>query len=298
MKIAITGGAGFIGQNLLKKFKVEDIVIIDDIKYRRKFRDYKYLDYNKILKSDNYSFVKDVDFIYHLGANSSTRASLVELYPSNIIFSTKLFIEANLNDVPVIFASSGAIYGSDRRQGDGLPLTQYGYTKYSCEIFLRYFPNLYQNIVSLRFHNVYGQFEDKKMDMASIPYKWTTGKKQVLFLDSKNIKRDFIHVDDICDVLNVFFIYFKKHKKLPNNKFYDVGTGNSVSFKDLGEEIDKHTKRGIEYIKNPYKKEEYQYFTQANIRDLKKVYKDLGKIYKPMDYKEGIKDLYLFKNKK
>ena len=127
--------------------------------------------------------------------------------------------------------------------------------------------------------------------MSSIVYKWISGADHKLFMDSKNIKRDFIHVEDINKVNIAFMRYWMKNKSFPK-RIYDVGIGKAPSFQRLGNEIAKHTGKKIKYIENPYDKSNYQFYTKANIKDLKSIFASIGKEYAPMEIKDGIKKAY------
>ena len=114
MKIVITGSAGFIGGELVKKMNhlgYEDIIMIDQPDLLRTKDDVfsDFIDYNELLTPKDFSFLDKADFCFHLGANSSTRASFKEVYHQNIKFSRNLIDECVRRNIPVVFASSGAI---------------------------------------------------------------------------------------------------------------------------------------------------------------------------------------------
>jgi len=300
MRIIVTGGAGFIGRELIRKLNELGytlITIVDhpDAYYERVVLEglafTEFLDYRKVIENSDFSFVKNADFVFHLGANSSTRSKLIDIYDVNYLFTVKLFLAAE-NKIPVVFASSGAVYGSDRRINSGTnPLTAYGYTKMVCEKMVNYFPDYYTNIVCLRYHNVYGSTEAHKGDMSSIVYKWISGAEHCLFYDSNVIKRDFVHVDDINNVHLMFIEYWKKFGSFPK-RIYDVGTGQAVSFQKLGDAISKHTKKKIQYVENPYTHKNYQFYTKANVSDLKQAFEDLGQKFLPMNIVSGVNKAY------
>jgi UDP-glucose 4-epimerase len=139
--------------------------------------------------------------------------------------------------------------------------------------------------------------------MASIISKWIDNyknnvKTNLLFSDSKNIKRDFIHINDITKVNIMFLDYYKKNKNLGDNIIYDVGIGVANSFLNVANNIIKHTKGNVKYVDNPYNKDNYQFYTKANIEQLSKIYKKTyKKNYKPLSIKKGIKLVFTEKIK-
>ena len=282
MKIVITGSAGFIGGELVKKMNqlgYEDIIMIDQPDLLRTndnlFSDF--IDYNELLTPQDFSFLDKIDFCFHLGANSSTRASFTEVYHQNIKFSRNLIDECARRNIPVVFASSGAIYGSNReKNAEPNPLTFYGQSKLITEKHIAL--SNYKNVVCLRYHNVYGPSEHHKGNMSSIISKWmmsyfSGNNDNVLFDGSDAILRDFIHVDDINKINLMFLDYYKQQNQLPGQLIYDVGTGEAVSFQQVANEIIKHTKGKINYIPNPYNENNYQFYTKADIAAISEIFK-------------------------
>ena len=302
MKILVTGGAGFIGGELLRKLNelgYEDIVIIDKPDLLRTkdtvFSDF--IDFTELIHASDFGFLDEIDFCFHLGANSSTRASFKEVYHQNIKFSRNLITECAKRNIPVVFASSGAIYGSNRaKNASPHPLTFYGQSKLVTEKFVTH--SGVENIVCLRYHNVYGPTEHHKGDMSSIISKWVNaffeGKKNnILFEGSDNILRDFIHVDDINKINLLFLDYYLLNQKLPENKIYDVGTGNAVSFQDVANEIINCTGGSIDFVVNPYDETNYQFHTQADVNAVMKIYNEVyHSNYEAMSIGLGIKNVF------
>lgn len=284
MKICVTGGAGFIGKELIKKLSGHEIIVFDII-----FK-------NNSVFENNFDCLEGVEFCFHLGANSSTRASPYEATTDNVDFSQRLINACVKRNIPVVFSSSASIYGSDRRISSiPNPQTPYALSKHLTETFF----SSSKNVVCLRYHNVYGSTEEHKGNMASIVSKWISrhflGQSITpkLFEDSDNIMRDFIHVDDINKINILFLDYWIKHKSFPHDRIFDVGTGTPVSFKKVADTICIKTKAKYEYIPNPYTSENYQFYTKADIKKIKEIYKKFyGIPFKPISIKQGVNKVF------
>lgn len=307
MKILVSGACGFIGKELIKDLKKlgHTILAIDSISLYDRYNMYDdFCDWECMLDNIQYGALGDVDFAFILGANSSTRATKEELRKPNILSTSALITQLNLKGIPIVFASSGAVYGSKFKNSKAIinPLTEYGRSKEMMERWISYFP--LGNIVCLRYHNVYGATESHKGNMASIVSKWIDNhlqgiKTNDLFYGSNEIKRDFIHVEDVNKVNIMFLDFYIKYNQLPDVRILDVGIGKATSFEKVANEIVKHTKGTIQSIINPYNETNYQFYTKANIKGISDIHKWLyDKDYKPMDIKEGIKKTFNDKVKK
>jgi ADP-L-glycero-D-manno-heptose 6-epimerase len=307
MKICVSGACGFIGGELIQRLESigYDIVAIDDVlMYEKLYKKLgkepfkEFYDWNFIFKNKDANFLKDVYFTYHLGANSSTRATWEELKTINSEFSTWFITENNVRGIPIIFASSGAIYGSIRTKASKVePLTMYGYSKVKVEQFITYLPH--KDVIALRYHNVYGATESHKGNMASIVSKWMDnyfidGKlTNELFYGSDKIKRDFIHVDDINTINIMFLDFYNKYKQLPDTNILDVGSGVATSFESVAKHIVKHTKGSVQYIINPYNESNYQFYTKADIKGIKDTYLWLyDKPFEPLNISDGVSRVF------
>ena len=290
--IIITGGAGFIGANLIKEInkKSTEIIIVDNIKKTKKnlaklkYKDY-YDKYDFFKKINNNDFQHKIDSIIHLGACSDTTESNWDYLKFNNIVYTKKMYELSLkNNCQFIYASSASIYG--RNSGNTLlnnfnhkPLNLYGKSK--MEIDKYFFKESKKEVIGLRFFNVYGNYENHKKDMCSPVNKFTNQLMSSGYLNlfdfrkKKEPLRDFIYVNDAIKMMR--FLMLKKKSGL-----YNIGTGKPCTFINVAEALIKKLGYGkINYIKFPNGlKNKYQHYTKANISKLLK-----------LGYKNDIKDL-------
>jgi ADP-L-glycero-D-manno-heptose 6-epimerase len=294
-KIIVTGGAGFIGSNLVETLnqKGEDrIIIVDHLNEGNKWKNLlglKFLDYiekDEFLEKIEKGYFKDVSAIVHLGACSNTTVKdLHYLYLNNYKYSQKLALFALENEINFIYASSAATYG-DGSMGFSdeetllpklKPLNPYGFSKHLFDLWL-YYNGLLNQVVGLKYFNVFGEKEFHKGEMRSVVLKAyeeikKEGKVKLFksyhpdYKDGEQL-RDFIYVKDAVEV-TIFFLENPKIKGI-----FNVGTGKARSFKDLVLAIFSALSLppNIEYIEMPeYLKNQYQYFTQADITKLRKV---------------------------
>ena len=297
--VIITGAAGFIGSNLAQKlladknynvFLVEDLENLSD-----KFENMKTLyttsgwSSHSKLRSQIELFLNSTEgktedlqtTIVHLGANSSTTEKDVgKILTQNTEFSIELMnaLAHHKDRIKIIFASSASVYGNTQKKfGSTMaePLCPYAYSKYLVDKYLTNISGC-ENVVSLRFFNVYGQFgEGHKGGQASVFHHFTKQLKTEglvrLFEAPKKetISRDFVHVDDVCRVIKFFLDNENKHG------IYDVGTGVSRTFEDVADVCSYKCSGGEvpatkTYIKIPDEiKDAYQFYTKADLTRLR-----------------------------
>jgi ADP-L-glycero-D-manno-heptose 6-epimerase len=287
--ILITGGAGFIGSNLVyyfqKKYPSARIVVFDcfrnDVTFKNgnlySFGHYKNLiGFNGAIICGNINRKSDIallekykfDFIFHQAAISDTRVDNQEIVMQTNVNTFYDFLEiAKKNGSVMVYASSAAVYGnlaSPQTVGKESPENIYAYSKYSMEkIAYKYKKeNPEMTIVGLRFFNVYGPGEYYKAKTASmviqLGHQILSGMAPRLFKDSNKIMRDFIFIDDVVQA-NI------KACVSSTSGVYNVGTGIPRSFQDIANILQKElgTDLGTEYFPNPY--DGYQMFTKADI---------------------------------
>ncbi len=297
--IIVTGGAGFIGSNIVKKLNErgrDDIFIVDDLTDGRKcrnlqslsFRDYMdYADFDKAV-ADNSFYIGDVDVVFHEGACSDTMEYNGRyVIKNNFEGSKNLFHFCQGKRIPFIYASSASTYGRARngfREESACEeaLNPYAYSKLLFDRYVRRFENSLQSqVVGLRYFNVYGPQENHKDKMASLVgqmYKKLVETGEITLFkgidgygDGEQT-RDFIYVND---VVNVNF-FFWEHPEISG--IFNCGTGKSHTFNDLMKAlIAYHGSGEIKYVPFPeVLKGKYQNYTQADTTKLLSVGYDKG----------------------
>ncbi len=290
--IVVTGGAGFIGSNLiggLNEQGYHDILAVDDLTDGHKFRNmagHKIADYMD--KEDFLALLREADglhqveAVFHQGACSVTTETdgRYMLY-TNYEYSKRLWQACVRSAVPLIYASSAAVYGTgavfSEADEAATPVNVYAYSKFLFDQYVRRSAHKANSqVVGLRYFNVFGPHEQHKAAMASVIYHFNqqlkhTGKVKLFkgsggYADGEQ-RRDFIFVDDVVKV-NLWFL---QHPELSG--IFNVGTGQAHSFNAVANAVISWHGRGeIEYIDFPqHLHGSYQSFTEADISRLREV---------------------------
>ena len=286
----VTGGAGFIGSNIvhaLNKRGIKDIIVVDDLTDGYKFRNI--VDADIVDYRDKEEFLtelhagkydpKKIKAILHQGACSSTTEWDGRYMMQNNYEYSKLLLHYCLRrGTPLIYASSGSVYGIKQKftevPENEAPVNVYGYSKYLFDMYVRrLLQDAKSQVTGLRYFNVYGPREQHKKSMASVVYHFN---EQLLsagciklfrgsggFADGEQ-RRDFVHVDDVVAV-NLWFLQHRDKSGI-----YNVGTGKSRSFNDVAHLVMQwHGKGQIQYIGFPPElMDSYQSYTEADITAL------------------------------
>ncbi len=300
--IIVTGGAGFIGSNLvagLEAAGLRDIVVCDTFGSDDKWRNVSKRTLRDIVRPDHLiqyleQNKSEIRIVFHLGAISSTTETDVDrIIENNFVLTERLWRWCTLNNVRFIYASSAATYG-DGRQGFGddekpeelarlRPLNPYGWSKHA---FDRRVSDVVHNTkkggtppqwAGLKFFNVYGPNEYHKGEQMSVVcklYPQVLAGAHARLFKSVNPKyedggqlRDFVYVDDCVSVM----LWLYENPKVSG--LFNVGSGRARSFKDLA--LATFTAAGVEpkihYFDMPQQLVgKYQDFTEADISKLRK----------------------------
>lgn len=293
--IIVTGGAGFIGSALiaaLNKRHITDILVVDELGTDQKWKNLCNLSFADYIEKDDFleMIVEDklnssLEAVFHLGACSdTTETNASYLIKNNYEYSKLLAQWATADNVRFIYASSAATYGDgsagfkdDMEKIETLsPLNIYGYSKQLFDLWARR-ADLFKNIAGLKYFNVFGPNEYHKADMRSFVVKAfeqisTTGIVRLFksykpeYADGEQL-RDFIYVKDAVEMTLFFYDNPQIHG------LFNIGTGKARTWNDLVKAVfaamDK--KPNIEYIEMPESiRNQYQYYTEADITNLRK----------------------------
>jgi ADP-L-glycero-D-manno-heptose 6-epimerase len=282
--IVVTGGAGFIGSNLIRSLNQQgfsNILVVDNLASSQKYLNLNKLKfYDYIDKSELINLLpklSKIDTIFHQGACSSTTETDANyLIKNNYEYSKQLLHHCLQHQIDFIYASSASVYGNGT---DGFkeqpsceyPLNAYAFSKY---IFDNYVRKVYDatkhksQVAGLRYFNVYGYQENHKGSMASVPFHFFNQAKQngsiKVFEGSQHFLRDFIFVDDVMEVIKYIF-------QSGDSGIFNCGTGQARSFMDMANIFARlYGNCQIETIPFPeHLKGKYQTYTQADMALLK-----------------------------
>lgn len=293
-KYIVTGGAGFIGSNIVAALNArgeEDILVVDILGRDEKWKNLVGLFFADYLEATDFrravleKRLAAPQVVFHMGAcSSTTERDASYLIDNNYRFTREICEWCASTGARFIYASSGATYGDGSlgySDDDDVtprlrPLNMYGYSKHLFDLWaLR--TGCLKNIVGLKFFNVYGPREDHKGDMRSVVNK---AFGQILhegvvrlfksydpaYRDGEQL-RDFIYVRDAVDVC----LWFAERPDV--NGLFNVGTGVARTWLDLAHAVFKALDREpcIEFIDMPVElRGKYQYFTRADITKLRR----------------------------
>jgi len=300
--IIVTGGAGFIGSNLIHQLNragERDILLVDNFAPAPNLTGPKFLnlagaeyadymdkrEFRAALKAGDFENAK-IRAILHQGACSNTLEDDGRyMMDNNFTYSKELLHFALDRKIPLVYASTAAIYGASTNfvelPANERPLNVYGYSKLVFDNYVRrLLPEMKSTVVGLRYFNVYGPREQHKGRMASVLHHFTRQLKDTgtirMFEGSGGYangeqRRDFVFVKDLAHI-NMFFAgLLPDSPKKPTHAVVNAGTGEARTFNAVAAALMQvHGPGKIDYIPFPGDlKNRYQHYTQADVTGLR-----------------------------
>ena len=300
--IIVTGGAGFIGSNLIHRLNragERDILVVDNLAPSPNLSGPKFLnlagaeysdymdkrEFRAALKSGDFEATR-VRAILHQGACSNTLEDDGRyMMDNNFTYSKELLHFATEHKITFVYASTAAVYGASTSfqedPANERPLNVYGYSKLVFDNYVRrLMPTFKSTVVGLRYFNVYGSREQHKGRMASVIHHFTRQLKDTgivrMFQGSGGYadgeqRRDFVFVEDLADINMFFGCLLPNSPRKAVHAIVNAGTGEARTFKAVAEGLMAvHGPGKIEYIPFPGDlKNRYQHYTQADVAGLR-----------------------------
>ena len=251
MKILVTGGAGFVGTNLVKRLVTNghEVVVLDDYSTGTKSNHVKgatYYDDDVKWINSWFSFTEDIDLIYHLAGLSRIQPSFEnpsETFDVNTLGTQRVLDFARKKGIKVIYA------GSSSKHHDPYQ-SPYAACKYLGEELCKLYKKTYgMSIEICRFYNVYGPHEVIDGDWAAVIGIWRKqirDNQPITIVGDGEQKRDFTHVHDIVDAL----LKLNAHDTKPTFDAWELGTGINYSINQVADMFEKYSGCKRKYIPN------------------------------------------------
>lgn len=284
--ILITGGAGFIGSHLAATFVPDnDVHILDalttgvrsNVPEKATFID------GDLRDNDTLSRVMaDVDLVFHEAALVSVQQSIEDPQTSHDINAkaTLSLLEAARNqDARVVLASSAAIYGhpevvpiaeTDPKE----PTSPYGLDKLAVDHYARLYGDLYDlETVALRYFNAYGpgQVAGDYSGVISIFIDQALSGNDITIHGEGDQTRDFVYIDDIAQA------NLRASTTNAVGKAYNIGTGSSVTIRELAELIQDITDTSSDIV-----------HTESRSGDIEHSEADISQAQKRLNYEPTV----------
>ena len=262
----VTGGAGFIGKNLVAKLLRDqhEITIFDNFSLSSKNNithllengvslvTGDILDYDLLLKS-----MSNHDFVIHLAAQTSVSQSIVDpkttadIIVDGTVNVLKSCVKTNVKNI--IFSSSAAVYGNSldaliSEKSHLNPLSSYGASKLVAEYNLQTFSKLFGlNSISLRLFNVYGNGQSSEAGVVRKFLKNISKDAPLEIFGDGMQTRDFVHISDVIEA----FYCAIRNIEAKRGEIYNIGSGSATSINELASLLISSKEKDLQVIHKP-----------------------------------------------
>ncbi len=262
MKYIVTGGAGFIGSNIVKKLvsRGDNVTVIDNLNTGKESNLASIMDKITFVNGDILNIdllereTQNIDGIFHEAALASVQDSFSkpdEYHNVNVNGTENILKLAKKNNFKVVFASSSSVYGNPEkipiRESDSKnPINPYAETKLKKEKLAKKYSEMGVKVIGLRYFNVFGKGQSKEYAGVLKLFLERIRDKLPPKINGDGTQfRDFVYVEDVADA-NVMSM-----DSDIDHEFFNVGTNTSITILDLAKTIIKYAGLDIEPIFGP-----------------------------------------------
>ena len=262
MKYLVTGGAGFIGSNIVKKLiaRGDNVTVIDNLNTGKEENLVSVQEKINFLRDDilNEDLLeketKNIDGIFHQAALASVQDSFSkpeEYHDVNVNGTENILKLAKKNNFKVVYASSSSVYGNPEKipikESDSKnPINPYAETKLKKEELATKYAEIGVKVIGLRYFNVFGKGQSKEYAGVLKLFLERIRDRLPPKINGDGTQfRDFVYVEDVADA-NIMSM-----DSNINHEFFNVGTNTSITILDLANTIIKFSGLDIEPIFGP-----------------------------------------------
>jgi len=281
MKILVTGGAGFIGSHVAEYLvqRGDDVTVLDNLNTGSKENLAKISDKINFVNGDIRDYklleklVSDTAGVFHEAALASVQDSFNmkdEYFDVNVNGTENIFKLAKEYGFKVVYASSSSVYGNPKKipineDDDRKPINPYAETKLDGEVLAKKYSEMGVKVIGLRYFNVFGKRQSKEYAGVIKLFLHNIQQKKSPKINGDGLQtRDFVHIDDVVRA-NIFAM-----DSDINHKFFNVGSGSSISILDLANLIIGASGLSLKPIHSPELSGDVR-ATQADIKLIRKL---------------------------
>ncbi len=260
----VTGGAGFIGSNLVEyllKFGAGKVRVLDNFStgFRKNLEEFMLYPNLEVIEGDIrilqvcQTAVSGMDYVFHQAALGSVPRSIEDSITTNAVnitgFLNMLVASRDEKVKRVVYAASSSTYGDSIElpkveEKHGKPLSPYAVTKYVNELYADVFARLYNmELIGLRYFNVFGQRQDPNGAYAAVIPKFVSqllSHKSPIVNGDGDYSRDFTYIDNVVQ-MNILSALSENEKAV--NQVYNVAYGQRTTLNELIDALKKNLAR-------------------------------------------------------